>query len=90
MLVHGILLLTIPDSHLMVLVQRSRYITPLEIVFWLWSSGFMIDELVDIGESGISLYLMSLWNTFDVGIFLLFVAYVEYFSVRCLAFPANF
>jgi hypothetical protein len=53
---------------------RSYTITPLEVVFWLWSSGFMIDEIVDIGESGVSLYLMSLWNTFDVGILLLFVA----------------
>lgn len=56
--------------------MRSYTITPLEIVFWLWSSGFMIDELVDIGEAGISLYLMSLWNSFDVAIFALFVAYV--------------
>ncbi|KAI5805018.1 cation channel family transporter [Geopyxis carbonaria] len=61
--------------HLLVLKERSPTITPLEVTFWLWSCGFMIDEMSDFNESGVSLYLMSLWNTFDIGIFLLFVTF---------------
>ncbi|CAG8381074.1 unnamed protein product [Penicillium salamii] len=60
---------------LAVLNQRSRRITPLEIVFWFWSAGFMLDEVVGFNEQGFSLYLMSFWNLFDVGILLLLFAY---------------
>lgn len=60
---------------LAVLEQRSRRITPLEIVFWFWSAGFMLDEVVGFNEQGFSLYLMSFWNLFDVGILLLLFAY---------------
>lgn len=60
---------------LAVLSQRSMDITPLEIVFWFWSAGFMLDELVGFNEQGFSLYIMSFWNTFDLGILLLLVIY---------------
>ncbi|OQD60487.1 hypothetical protein PENPOL_c023G00245 [Penicillium polonicum] len=60
---------------LAVLEQRSRRITSLEIVFWFWSAGFMLDEVVGFNEQGFSLYLMSFWNLFDVGILLLLFAY---------------
>ncbi|PYI11825.1 hypothetical protein BO78DRAFT_101887 [Aspergillus sclerotiicarbonarius CBS 121057] len=61
---------------LAVLNQRSLEITPLEIIFWLWSAGFMLDEIVGFNEQGFSLYLMSFWNLFDLGIlFLLFCYY---------------
>ncbi|KKK25211.1 hypothetical protein ARAM_001061 [Aspergillus rambellii] len=61
---------------LAVLHQRSMEITPLEIVFWFWSAGFMLDEIVGFNEQGFSLYLMSFWNLFDLGIlFLLFCYY---------------
>ncbi|RAL17041.1 cation channel family transporter [Aspergillus homomorphus CBS 101889] len=56
--------------------QRHLEITSLEIVFWLWSAGFMLDEIVGFNEQGFSLYLMSFWNLFDLGIlFLLFCYY---------------
>ena len=58
-----------------VLAQRSMDITPLEIVFWLWSAGFMLDEIVGFNEQGFSLYIMSFWNIFDLGILLLLVIY---------------
>lgn len=61
--------------YLAVLIERSLIITPLEIVFWFWSAGFMLDEIVGFNEQGFSLYLMSFWNTFDVGILLLLVFY---------------
>ena len=67
-----------PDEQhqaLAVLVDRSLTITPLEIVFWLWSAGYMLDELVGFTEQGFGLYIMSVWNAFDLGILLLFVAY---------------
>jgi hypothetical protein len=58
-----------------VLSQRSLHITALEIVFWFWSAGFMLDEVVGFNEQGFSLYLMSFWNTFDLGILLLLMIY---------------
>ncbi len=61
--------------YLAVLVQKSLYITPLEVVFWFWSAGFMLDEVVGFNEQGFSLYIMSFWNTFDVGILFLLVCY---------------
>lgn len=61
--------------YLAVLVQRSTNITGLEIVFWFWSAGFMLDEIVGFNEQGFSLYILSFWNAFDLGILMLFVAY---------------
>ncbi|KAK2810882.1 hypothetical protein FQN50_002473 [Emmonsiellopsis sp. PD_5] len=60
---------------LAVIQERSLHVTSLEVVFWFWSAGFMLDELVGFTEQGFSLYLMSFWNTFDVGILLLFCCY---------------
>ncbi|KAM7206854.1 hypothetical protein V8F20_002560 [Naviculisporaceae sp. PSN 640] len=60
---------------LAVLGQRSSKITTLELVFWFWSAGFMLDELVGFNEQGFSLYIMSFWNIFDLGILLLLIVY---------------
>lgn len=60
---------------LSVLYQRSSQITSLELVFWFWSTGFMLDELVGFNEQGFSLYIMSFWNIFDLGILLLLILY---------------
>lgn len=60
---------------LAVLVRRSKSITSLELVFWFWSAGFMLDELVGVTEQGFSLYIMSFWNIFDLGILLLLIIY---------------
>lgn len=60
---------------LAVLEERSRQITSLEVIFWLWSAGFMLDEIVGFNEQGFSLYLMSFWNLFDLGILLLLFCY---------------
>jgi len=61
--------------YLAVLVERSLHITPLEILFWIWSAGFMLDEVVGFSEQGFSLYIMSFWNTFDLGILLLLICF---------------
>ncbi|KAI9829845.1 MAG: hypothetical protein M1819_005943 [Sarea resinae] len=58
-----------------VLMERSLDITGLEVIFWFWSAGFMLDEIVGFNEQGFSLYIMSFWNIFDIGILLLFVVY---------------
>jgi hypothetical protein len=58
-----------------VLIESSTEITRLEVFFWLWSAGFMLDEIVGFNERGFSLYIMSFWNTFDLGILLLLVIY---------------
>jgi hypothetical protein len=60
---------------LAVLIQRSKPITSLELVFWFWSAGFMLDELVGFTEQGFSLYIMSFWNIFDLGILMLLIVY---------------
>jgi hypothetical protein len=60
---------------LAVLVDRSLYITPLEVVFWFWSAGYMLDEIVGFTEQGFGLYILSFWNAFDLGILLLFIMY---------------
>jgi hypothetical protein len=61
--------------YLAVIQERSLQITSLEVVFWFWSAGFMLDEILGFNEQGFSLYLMSFWNTFDLGILLLLVCY---------------
>ena len=58
-----------------VLARRCLKITGLEVVFWFWSAGFMLDELVGFNEQGFSLYIMSIWNSFDLGILLLLIAF---------------
>ncbi|KAK4197257.1 hypothetical protein QBC40DRAFT_334153 [Triangularia verruculosa] len=60
---------------LAVLWQRSSRITSLELIFWFWSAGFMLDEIVGFNEQGLSLYIMSFWNIFDLGILLLLIVY---------------
>lgn len=60
---------------LTVLVDRSLDITPLEVLFWFWSAGYMLDEVVGFTEQGFGLYILSFWNAFDLGILLLFVIY---------------
>ncbi|KAL1868760.1 hypothetical protein VTK73DRAFT_3512 [Phialemonium thermophilum] len=60
---------------LAVLIDRSPRITTLELVFWFWSAGFMLDELVGFTEQGFSLYMMSFWNIFDLGILFLLIVY---------------
>ncbi|KAB8760613.1 hypothetical protein FH972_026605 [Carpinus fangiana] len=60
---------------LAVLAERSYDITALEVVFWFWSAGFMLDEVVGFTEQGFGLYIMSVWNAFDIGILMLFLAY---------------
>ena len=60
---------------LAILMERSLNITGLEIAFWIWSAGFMLDEIVGFNEQGFSLYIMSFWNTFDLGILLLLFCY---------------
>ena len=56
---------------LAVLIERSLEITPLEVFFWFWAGGYMLDEIVGFTEQGFSLYIASFWNTFDLGILLL-------------------
>ena len=61
--------------YLAVLIERSLSITTLEVIFWFWSAGFMLDEVVGFNEQGFSLYIMSFWNIFDLGILLLLVCF---------------
>lgn len=58
-----------------VLAARSTDITPLEVLFWFWSAGFMLDEVVGFTDQGFSLYLLSFWNSLDLGILLVLVIF---------------
>jgi hypothetical protein len=60
---------------LAVLAEKSDDITGLEVLFWFWSAGYMLDELVGFSEQGFGLYIMSVWNAFDLGILLMFLVY---------------
>ena len=60
---------------LAVLVEKSLPITFLEVLFWFWSAGYMLDEVVGFTVQGFGLYIMSFWNAFDIGILMLFVSY---------------
>lgn len=60
---------------LAVLINRSSLITSLELLFWFWSAGFMLDEVVGFNEQGFSLYIMSYWNIVDLGILLFLIIY---------------
>ncbi|KAF9870305.1 cation channel family [Colletotrichum karsti] len=68
-------LLVLIGLFLAVLAQRSARISSLELIFWFWSAGFMLDELVGFNEQGFSLYIMSFWNVFDLGILVLLIVY---------------
>lgn len=54
-----------------VLQEKSLEITTLELIFWAWTAGYMLDEVINFNEQGFSLYIASFWNTFDVGILIL-------------------
>ena len=54
---------------LAVLTEQSDDITGLEVLFWFWSAGYMLDEIVGWSEQGFGLYIMSVWNAFDLGMF---------------------
>ncbi|KAJ9644631.1 hypothetical protein H2199_003594 [Coniosporium tulheliwenetii] len=58
-----------------VLMQRSVDITALEIFFWFWSAGFMLDSVVEFTEQGFEIFIISVWNAFDLGTLLLLMIY---------------
>ena len=60
---------------LAVLIEKSLSISFLEVLFWFWSAGYMLDEIVGFTVQGFGLYIMSFWNAFDIGILMLFIIY---------------
>ena len=60
---------------LAVLVERSIDITTLELIFWFWGAGYLLDEVVGFSEQGFSLYILSVWNSFDIAILLMTISY---------------
>jgi hypothetical protein len=61
---------------LAVLIRQSLEITILEVFFWFWTAGYMLDEIVGFNEQGFSLYIASFWNTFDLGILLILIVHL--------------
>lgn len=59
-----------------ILKTRKKEFGTMEGVFWIWGMGFVLDEIVAFNDAGISLYVASLWNMFDLIIFLMIVLYV--------------
>jgi hypothetical protein len=61
--------------YMLVLSRQRMEVTAVEVVFALWSLGFMLDEIVGFTDVGFTLYVMSLWNLFDLIILMLLLAY---------------
>jgi len=61
--------------YLAVLLRRSSQLSNLEIIFGIYSAGYMLDEVVGFTEQGFGLYIISVWNSFDLGILSLFFIY---------------
>jgi hypothetical protein len=61
--------------YMLVLSRQAGKFSAVELVFWLWSLGFILDEIVGFSDAGFTLYVMSLWNWFDLIILLLLVSY---------------
>lgn len=61
--------------YMLVLSRQRMEVTATEIVFGLWSLGFVLDEIVGFTDVGFTLYVMSLWNLFDLIILMLLLAY---------------
>lgn len=58
-----------------VLIERSKKIMPLEIIMIVYAIGFMLEEVVGLNDTGSSLFLSNLWNSFDMLTLLFFVAF---------------
>lgn len=56
--------------------KRSLEVSTLELVFWVWAAGYMLDEVIGFNDQGFSLYIASFWNTFDLGILLLLLVHL--------------
>ena len=69
--------------YIMVLFNKPEKFSGLELLFWLWSLGFILDEIVGFSDAGFTLYIMSLWNWFDLMILILLVSYA---GVSALSF----
>lgn len=65
--------------YLGVLYQQRRGLETLEVVFWLWSLGFILEEIVNFTDAGYTLYVISIWNIIDL---IILVFLVSYFCVR--------
>ncbi|CCX35432.1 putative Cation channel family transporter [Taphrina deformans PYCC 5710] len=58
-----------------VLIERSITIMPLEIIMIVYAIGFMLEEVVGLNDTGSSLFLSNLWNSFDMLTLLFFIAF---------------
>ncbi|QSL66709.1 hypothetical protein MERGE_001093 [Pneumocystis wakefieldiae] len=61
------------------LIRNMPQITTLELVMDFWAIGFILDEIMGIADSGTRLYLLNLWNIFDV---ILFCIFIGFFALR--------
>lgn len=68
--------------YLGVLYQQHKGLGTLEVVFWLWSLGFVLEEIVNFTDAGYTLYVISIWNIIDL---IILVFLVSYFVVRVYA-----
>lgn len=58
-----------------VLIERSLEIKSLEIVMIVYAVGFMLDEIVGLNDTGSTLFLSNLWNSFDMLTLLFFIGF---------------
>jgi hypothetical protein len=64
--------------YLFVLAKPLITVSTTEVVFGLWSLGFVLDEIVAFTDVGSTLYFLSLWNSFDLIILLQLIGYATF------------
>lgn len=55
--------------------EKSAHISKADIIFGIWTLGFILDEVVGFTDVGPTLYIQSLWNIFDLIILVLLLIY---------------
>ena len=62
--------------YLSVLSNKNNVINTEEVLMCMWAFAYMLDEVQGIANSGSSLFLLNLWNMFDIGMLVLFAAFL--------------
>lgn len=61
--------------YIVCLERVKEYVTMWEVLFYIFTLGFVFDELDDFMESGIYFYATDIWSVWDIGIALIGVAF---------------
>ena len=74
-IVSSLSLIILLGLYLSVLIIRSPTITPIELVFLIWSAGYILDEALGQPKSLIALFTVSFWTVYNLGTLLFLFAF---------------